>query len=67
MKAIPNRWGRFDDKQAALVSLVLTAAFFIWQHVKKMWQQTATKSRSMGIEKKGKRIFLLTRITGMLL
>jgi hypothetical protein len=27
MKATPNRWGRFDDKQAALVSQVLTAAF----------------------------------------
>jgi hypothetical protein len=27
MKATPNRLGRFDDKQAALFSLVLTAAF----------------------------------------
>jgi len=27
MKATPNRLGGFDDKQAVLVSLVLTAAF----------------------------------------
>jgi len=32
MKATPNRWGRFNDKQAVLVSLVLTAAFSIWRH-----------------------------------
>jgi uncharacterized membrane-anchored protein len=47
-----NPWERFDDRQAALVSLVLTAAFSIWRHVKKMWSQIVTTSRSRRIEKR---------------
>jgi hypothetical protein len=52
MKETPNRWGSFDDKKAALVSQVLTAAFKFAVNLRK-WQEAKHEPQNRDKEQAG--------------